>query len=134
MTLKEYRDSYQYKLKDDVLIGYIISVPLSFLLNKIFYKPTLIPNRISFLMLLSGLLGGALFFHPNNWVKLLGFIFMHLWFVFDAWDGAVARQTKTFSEYGKEFDYLVHSLVHPLFLYAMSRAVENNGWTRECTR
>lgn len=124
MTFKEYRENYQYKFKDEIFIGYFVSVPLSFLLNKLCYKESLTPNKISFLMLIVGVIGGALFFVDMTEIKIVGFVFMHLWFVFDAWDGAVARQTKKFSDFGKEFDYLVHVIVHPIMLTAFMFSVD----------
>lgn len=121
MNYKEYRQKYQPKFQEDVLMGYLISEPISFIFNKLFYRDNLIPNRISFLMFLSGVIGALLFFTP---FKIAGFFFMHLWFIFDAWDGAVARQTKMFSKYGKEFDYFVHTIVHPLFFLGLGFSIE----------
>lgn len=129
MTFKEYRNKYQYKLKDDIFIGYFVSVPFSYLLNKLFYNERLVPNKISFWMLLSGLFGGALFCIPVLWIQMLGFIFIHLWFTFDCWDGAVARQTKKFSNYGKEFDYFVHIIVHPVILGSFMLNLDGYNFT-----
>lgn len=116
MNLKEYREKYQLPFKDEIFIGYIISCRISFVLNKFFYSEKLIPNHISFWMFLSGFFGGVLYSIPQNFIKVIGYVLMHFWFIFDAWDGEVARQTKRFSKYGKEFDYLVHLVVHPIML------------------
>lgn len=121
MKFKEYRKNYQYELKDDVFVGYFFSVPVSYIFNQLFFSEKLIPNYISFAMLCCGLIGGFLFSFSNLVLMIIGYIFMHLWFVFDCWDGAVARQTKKFSKYGKEFDYVVHLLVHPVMIYGISR-------------
>lgn len=126
MKFKEYREKYQYKLKDDVFIGYIFSVPVSYIFNCLFFSEKLVPNYISFAMLCCGYIGGVLFSFQNLCFMIVGYVFMHLWFVFDAWDGAVARQTKKFSKYGKEFDYVVHLLVHPVMIFGIAQHVEND--------
>jgi hypothetical protein len=66
-------------------------------------------------MILSGLLGAALFAVDNVAVKVAGYVFIQLWFVMDCSDGEVARITKDFSRYGTEMDYLAHVLTHPAF-------------------
>ena len=66
-------------------------------------------------MILSGIVGSILFSLPNIIAKIIGAIFIHLWFVLDCSDGEVARYTKTFSKYGKELDYMAHLINHPLF-------------------
>ncbi len=121
MTFKEYRKNYQYKLKDDVFVGYFFSVPVSWILNQFFYSQKLIPNYISFAMFCCGVIGGIAFAFDNLPLMIIGYILMHFWFVFDAWDGAVARQTKKFSKYGKEFDYVVHLLVHPIMIFGIAQ-------------
>ncbi len=85
-------------------------------ITKICLKLGLIPNAVTVCMMLSGFTGAVLFAIPNMVCKILGAVFIHLWYVFDCSDGEVARITKRFSKYGTEIDYTAHILNHPLFI------------------
>jgi phosphatidylglycerophosphate synthase len=104
-----------YALQDSTLVSWIFSARISPLFTAIFVKYGVRPNSITILMILSGLLGAALFAVDNVFVKVAGYIFIQLWFVMDCSDGEVARMTKDFSKYGTEMDYLAHVLTHPAF-------------------
>lgn len=127
MKFKEYKENYLYKFKeDDVFIGYFISSPLSYLLNCLFYSEKLIPNYITFAMMLTGIFSGILFSIHNMPFMITGYFIMHLWYAFDAWDGAVARQSKKFSKYGKEFDYVAHLVSNPVLIFSIANHQKNN--------
>jgi phosphatidylserine synthase len=70
-------------------------------------------------MILSGIIGAVLFSLPNLLAKIAGATFIHLWFILDCSDGEVARYTKKYSKYGKEFDFMAHLINHPLFGIAL---------------
>jgi phosphatidylserine synthase len=80
-----------------------------------FIKQKTLPNTITIYMILSGWLGAFLFAFDNIYLKIIGYLFIHLWFIFDCSDGEVARMTKTFSKMGKELDYVAHIVNHPMF-------------------
>ena len=74
-----------------------------------------IPNVITVFMMISGLLGAAFFALPWLPLKVLGLLWIHLWYILDCSDGEVARITQRFSKFGKEIDFTAHVLNHPLF-------------------
>lgn len=91
---------------------------LSPFVTNVCLKLRLIPNEVTLCMILSGILGAGFFALPYLWAKIVGTIFIHLWYVFDCSDGEVARITKRFSRFGTEIDYAAHVINHPLFLFA----------------
>lgn len=104
-----------YSIHDSTLVAWIFSARISPLFTALFVKYGVRPNSITVLMILSGLLGAALFAVDNVLVKAAGYVFIQLWFVMDCSDGEVARITRDFSRYGTEMDYLAHILTHPFF-------------------
>ncbi|HPP34592.1 MAG TPA: CDP-alcohol phosphatidyltransferase family protein [Ignavibacteriales bacterium] len=95
-------------------VEHFISYQISPLFTHLFIKLEIRPNTITLFMVISGIIGAILFSLPQVYFKFLGFLFFHLWFIFDCSDGEVARITKTFSKYGKEMDYIAHLINHPL--------------------
>lgn len=124
--LKQARDSYVdvraqtplYPIYDSTLASWIFSARISPIFTAIFVKFGVRPNSITILMILSGLLGAVLFAVDDVLTKLVGYVFIQLWFVMDCSDGEVARITKDFSKYGTEMDYLAHILTHPVFQFS----------------
>lgn len=106
-------------LKDLFLSSYLISQRISPYFSSMYIKRKVIPNKITLHMIYSGIIGAILFSLPNIYLKIIGAIFIHLWFILDCSDGEVARYTKTFSKYGKELDYMAHLINHPLFGLSM---------------
>ncbi len=98
----------------NTFVGHFISSSISPLFTIFFIKKSVKPNTITLFMILSGIIGAILFSLPYLYTKILGFIFFHLWFIFDCSDGEVARITKQFSRYGKEMDFMAHLICHPL--------------------
>lgn len=95
-------------------VGHFISSSISPIFTYWFIKLKIKPNAITLLMISCGVIGAILFSFPNIYSKIGGFIFFHLWFIFDCSDGEVARITKNFSKYGKEMDFIAHLINHPL--------------------
>lgn len=106
-------------LKELFLSSYLISQRISPYFSSMYIKRKVVPNKITLHMIYSGIIGAILFSLPNIYLKIIGAIFIHLWFILDCSDGEVARYTKTFSKYGKELDYMAHLINHPLFGLAM---------------
>lgn len=106
-------------LERNFLIDYLISARNSPYFSAYYIKKGIIPNQITLYMIISGIIGGILFCFPNNLIKVIGMFFMQIWFVLDCSDGEVARETKNFSKYGKELDFLAHIINHPLFTFSL---------------
>lgn len=106
---------------------------LSPLTTSILLKLKLIPNIVTLLMIISGVIGGILFSFNNNLIKFVGIVFIHLWYVLDCSDGEIARITKIFSKMGKEIDFTAHIVNHPIFLlsFAISLLSLDNTTNRE---
>ncbi len=116
MKYSEIREKYQNH-------NYVVFVDryaclISPFITKILVKTNLTPNMITILMMLSGILGSILFCVPNIIVKIVGIVFIHLWYVLDCCDGEIARIKKKYSLFGKEIDYTAHILNHPFFTIA----------------
>lgn len=111
------------KLYDDVFISFFFSSRISPIFTIYFLKKKISPNTITIYMILSGWLGGFLFMFDNLYLKIIGYMFIHLWFILDCSDGEVARITKTFSKMGKELDYVAHIVNHPMFAISFAISI-----------
>lgn len=130
MNYKHIRQNYQSNVVGLTLIDrYCMCI--SPLLTKFFVKKNIIPNDITLLMILSGLIGGSLFFETNIYIKIIGIVFIHLWYILDCSDGEVARITKNFSKFGKELDYIAHTVNHPLFFLAYAITLCSNSFLNQ---
>lgn len=109
---KNYQSIVGFRLHDQLL--YLVS-PFFTLL---FLKLRVIPNMVTLFMIIFGVLGACFFAIPGSLFKIIGVIFIYLWYIMDCSDGEVARITKRFSLYGKEIDYTAHVIDHPLFTLA----------------
>lgn len=117
--VKEIKEAKNLSITSTFLSCYLISERFSPYLSSFFIKRNVIPNKITLYMILSGIIGAILFAIPNIYIKIIGAILIHLWFILDCSDGEVARYTKTFSKYGKELDFVAHIINHPLFGIAL---------------
>lgn len=113
------KERRQPSLENDFLIGFLLSARVSPYFSAYYIKKGIIPNKITLHMIISGIVGGILFCFPSNLIKFIGMIFMQTWFILDCSDGEVARETKNFSKYGKELDFLAHIINHPIFTFAL---------------
>lgn len=127
MKYKEIRNEYQNHDYLNVLLVDIYATTLSPLLTKLFLKLNIIPNYVTILMIISGMIGAILFSIPNIVCKVIGGVFIHLWYILDCSDGEVARITKRFSKFGKEIDYTAHIINHPLFNIAFALSLLNEN-------
>ncbi|GFP74269.1 CDP-alcohol phosphatidyltransferase family protein [Clostridium fungisolvens] len=113
-----YSEIRKYQNRDSEMLidkyGYLISP----LITKRLLKTKLRPNHVTLLMIISGLIGGVAFCFNNFYLKIVGLIFIHLWYVFDCCDGEVARIKKIYSKFGMEMDFTAHIINHPLYAFA----------------
>jgi phosphatidylserine synthase len=120
MKYKEIRNSYQ----DHNYIEKIFVDPYAMLISpiftKLFLKLKATPNQVTVMMMLSGIIGAILFAIPNNFIKIVGIVFIHIWYILDCSDGEVAKITKKFSKFGTEIDFTAHVVNHPLFNIAFA--------------
>lgn len=96
---------------------------ISPLITKFLIKTNLTPNMITVMMMISGIIGAILFAIPSVFIKVIGLVFIHLWYILDCCDGEVARIKKKFSKFGKEIDYTAHILNHPLFTLSFMASI-----------
>lgn len=120
MKYSQIRKEYQSKYGLHSVFVDAYTCMLSPFVTKLALKCGWKPNTVTIGMILCGILGAFLFALPLTATKILGIVFIHLWFIFDCSDGEVARITKTFSQYGKEIDYMAHAINHPLFMFAFT--------------
>jgi len=112
---QEIKKAKNLSLKTYFLSSFLISNRISPYISSIYIKKKVVPNTITLHMIYSGIIGAIFFSLPNIYLKVVGALFIHLWFILDCSDGEVARYTKTFSKFGKELDYMAHLINHPLF-------------------
>ena len=95
---------------------YYIVYPLSVW----FAKRGVKPNNITLLMLPSALIAASLFYCGNIITTVVGAFVIQLFQIFDYSDGKVARATNQKSKYGKELDFLMHVVCHPIVFLSFS--------------
>lgn len=96
-----------------------LCMSLSPFISILFIKRKVLPNTVTLLMIISGIIAPILFMVDNIYVQCASSFLFVLWFVFDCSDGEVARFTSTFSKHGRDLDYLSHVSCHSLFVMAM---------------
>jgi phosphatidylglycerophosphate synthase len=112
LNYKEIRRDYQNHNYEIYVDRY--ATILSPFITKVLIKLKLIPNKVTVLMMVSGVIGAGLFSIPNIIFKIIGVAFIHLWYILDCSDGEIARITKKYSKFGTEIDFTAHILNHPL--------------------
>ena len=114
MTYIQIREQYQnHDFWKYVFVDPYVMV-ISPIFTKLFIRYGVIPNYVTILMILSGIIGAICFSFNSFAMKVAGVIFIHLWYILDCSDGEVARITNRFSKFGKEIDYTAHIIDHPL--------------------
>lgn len=113
------RTRFENPLSKTIFAGWLISKRFSYYISAIYILKNKTPNYVTSHMIYSGIIGALLFMQDNIYIKIIGVLFIQLWFILDYSDGEVARETKIFSKYGREFDYLAHIINHPLFSLAL---------------
>lgn len=112
LNYKEIRSKYQNKTW---FLCDRYALIISPFITKEMLRMKLRPNIVTLLMMISGIIGAIMFSFDNLALRILGIVFIHLWYVLDCSDGEVARITKIFSRMGKEIDYTAHIINHPYF-------------------
>jgi phosphatidylglycerophosphate synthase len=118
LKYKEIKEATPYGPFRSRTIAEFICMNVSPFFSKFFIEWNFIPNFVTLLMIIFGVLGGIFFCFPQVWMKIIGMIFFYLWFIMDCSDGEVARVTKHFSVYGKEMDYMAHLICHPIMNFS----------------
>ncbi|MCK5608197.1 CDP-alcohol phosphatidyltransferase family protein [Candidatus Pacearchaeota archaeon] len=98
-----------------------ISLRITFVLLNIFPKVT--PNQITVLMIIFGLISLIFFAKGTYGYILLGVLFYHLYLIFDACDGEIARFKSMYSKKGLYLDYMGHVLLNPLIIMTIAVGV-----------
>jgi len=94
--------------------GTKFSIPLSW----IFINLGLSPNAITLIFFLTGFLGALIMILPVMYSPITFFVSYFLWrlhMVIDLCDGEVARFMQKFSINGAYWDFMIHSLLYPLY-------------------
>lgn len=120
MENSSYKDLYtdirkqsKIEFRRGMLAGHFLTRDLGRICSVWFIKHGFIPNQITLLMIIFGIVGSIFFAIPNIWCKIVGYLCWLMWFAMDCSDGQVARYTKNFSKYGTEMDYMAHLIDHP---------------------
>lgn len=87
----------------------------------------IVPNDITFLMIVSGIVAGVLFSLPSLIAKTFAVLLYWFWYICDCSDGEVARYTNTFSKFGRELDWVSHLSCHSLFYLAIYLSFYQEG-------
>ena len=88
--IDEYRSSLKM-IEVEELLDLIFYRPLAFLFVKLIYRTTITPNQISFIALIFGVIGGALFAFDTQLACTLAAIMLIMYDVLDCSDGMLAR-------------------------------------------
>ncbi len=123
LSVKEIRCKYQHnKFYDGYLVDHFCQI-FSPYFTWLFVRLGWTPNYVTSLMIIFGILGATFFVIPSLSFKIVGVLFIYLWYIMDISDGEVARATKTFSKFGQEFDYTAHVIYHPLFVLSFTLCI-----------
>lgn len=80
-----------------------------------FAKMKLSPNQVTLIFFLTGLLGAISFLKHETFFMLAAYVLFRFHIVFDVCDGEIARYTKKYSDNGAFYDYVIHSILYPLY-------------------
>jgi len=87
-------------------------------------------NQVTGIFFITGLIGAGLISNPSTYSVILGYTLWRLHIIFDLCDGDVARFTQKFSINGAYWDYMIHSILYPLYFvsicYALSAKFQDN--------
>lgn len=116
---KDIRKQSKISFRKGMLAGHFLTRDIGRICSVWFIKHNIIPNQITLLMILFGIVGSILFTIPDIWCKIGGYLCWLLWFAMDCSDGQVARYTKNFSKYGTEMDYMAHLIDHSFMNFSI---------------
>tara|TARA_Y100000739_G_scaffold213436_1_gene206402 strand:+ start:15613 stop:16350 length:738 start_codon:yes stop_codon:yes gene_type:complete len=86
----------------------------------IFYRIGLNANQVTILFFLVGFLGASIIFLNTSYYLILSYLLFRLHLIFDLSDGDIARYNKSFSVKGAYMDYMIHSILYPLYIINLS--------------
>lgn len=124
---KEIKSTKNLSLKTYFFSSYLISNRISPYVSQFYIKRKIRPNVITLHMIFSGIAGAIFFSFPYLIAKIIGAFLVQLWFILDCSDGEVARYTKTFSQRGKELDFMAHLVGHPLMIISFGFSIVQLG-------
>lgn len=127
VNLKEFRDFLPIRSLVNGPLCILVCRLISPLISIPCIKYRVSPNTITLMMIISGLVSGLLFSQTSLVCKIVASLLYFLWFILDCSDGEVARFTKTFSNYGKQLDWVAHLICHPLLYIAIWIYFYNKG-------
>jgi len=107
ISIKEIRDKFVYS-ESDTWYARIVCRKFSPYFTWFFVRTSILPNQVTLLMILWGIVGGIFLAFPGYANGLLGVIFLQLFLIFDCVDGEVARVKKIFSYKGKFLDLIAN--------------------------
>ena len=122
----KYSEIRKYRGTEGIWVDYLFWIFSPFV-TKLMLKLNVIPNQVTIFMIISGIIGAFIFSLPNIFLKLIGIIFIYLWYLLDCSDGEIARIKKKYSLFGKELDYLAHFINHPLFVISFAVSIIQLG-------
>ena len=82
----------------------------------LFYRIGLSANQITILFFMVGLVGALVIFLNTHTFLILSYFLFRLHLIFDLSDGDIARYYKTYSIKGAYMDYMIHSILYPLYI------------------
>lgn len=86
----------------------------------VFINLGLSANQVTGIFFLVGLTGSFFFLSSEPLFILIGYVLWRLHIIFDLCDGDVARYTQKFSINGAYWDYMIHSVLYPMYFIAAS--------------
>lgn len=92
----------------------------------ILFKMGFSANSATILFFFVGLIGSLLVLFNNSWAILISYAFFRLHLLIDLSDGDLARYYKTYSIKGAYMDFMIHSLIYPLYIIFYSIIVYIN--------
>ena len=88
----------------------------------IFINLGLNANQVTGVFFVTGLIGAYFISSPDLMSVIIGYSLWRLHIIFDLCDGDVARFTQKFSINGAYWDYMIHSILYPVFFISISYA------------
>ena len=85
-------------------VDVLLHDPIAIRLTHRFIKAGVSANAVTFMSLLVGVAGSALFYSHNWWVNLIGILLVIFAAILDCCDGQIARLTHTSSQFGRVLD------------------------------
>lgn len=98
---------------------YFASISSKFF-SYIFYRLGLSANQVTILFFIVGLFGASIIFLNTVEYLMLSYLLFRLHIIFDLSDGDIARYYNTFSVKGAYMDYMIHSILYPLYIINLS--------------